>query len=328
MEILLFLFIVFALVTIFVAVFFTQRRKANLETRRRSREMLEHLLSRLDLTDGEAALLGRLAAYLNPGESEQALLVSHQVFNGCARKLRQSEEVSESMLTALRMKIGHTDTRPAEVPRSSSELPAGAPVLLIAAAGARFRGTIIAQGPLALSVKLSGGDPFPARGVLVSLYFHNLTGIYSFPTRIVDVVKDVVSVGQSSTITFHQPRRKYFRRKEFLPVFVRPAASLEAPHETILLDLGGGGASLQNPQGFLKKGDILELSFSPETGKHVLVVRVVRVSKLGKVAHLKFEPLSETERTRIMTFIFAQSRRHANLTARKPTKVDVKRNIA
>ena len=110
------------------------------------------------------------------------------------------------MLTSLRVKIGLTDTQPAEVPGSSAELPEGSPVLLIAAAGARFRGTIIAQGPLAMSVKLSPGESIPAKGVLLSLFFHNAAGIYSFPTRTVYLTKDVVQVEQSSAITFHKPR--------------------------------------------------------------------------------------------------------------------------
>ena len=313
LEILLFFFIVFVLLTIFVIVFFVWKRMANREIGRRSREILGHLLGRLDLSDGETALLGRLALYLDPGESEHALLVSHRVFSACARKLRQSEEVSESLLTGLRVKIGlATDTQHAEVPGSSSELPEGSPVLLIAAAGVRFGGTIVAQGPLATSVKLSPADSLPGKGVRVSLYFHNAAGIYSFLTRIISLTKDVVQVEQSSAIKFHQPRRKFFRRKESLPVFLRVAAAPEVPHETTLIDLSAGGASLRNPRVLLKGGDILELSFSPETGKHVLVARVLRVSKLGKVAHLKFEPLPETERKRIMTFVREQSRRHGN----------------
>jgi hypothetical protein len=323
LEILLFFFIVFTLLTIFVIFFLVRRRTANLETGRRSREILERLLGRLDLSDGETALLGRLALYLDPGESQHALLVSHRVFSACARKLRQSEEVSESLLTALRVKVGLTDTQPAEVPGSSSKLPEGSPILLVAAAGARFRGTIMVQGRRAMSVKLSPGDPFPGKGVRFSLFFHNAAGIYSFPARIVSLTKDVVQVEQSSAITFHQPRRKYFRRKQSLPVFVRPADSLEVPHASTLIDVSAGGASLQNPLQLLKKGDCLELSFSPETGKHVLVARVVRVSKLGKVAHVKFEPLSETERKRIMTFVFAQSRRQGNLSRREPARANV-----
>ena len=310
LEILLFFVIVVALLMIFIMVFFARKRRANQEIATRSWEVRQHLLGRLNLSDAETGLLGRLARYLDRGESEQALLISHRVFSACARKLRHSEGVPESVLTSLGAKIGLV--RPAEVPVSSTELPVGSPVLLIAAAGARFRGSIIAQGPLALSVKLSAGDSFPGKGARCALFFHNAAGIYSFPTRIVYLAKDVVQVEQSSAIKFHQPRRKFFRRKESLPVFLRVAAAPEVPHETTLIDLSAGGASLRNPRGLLKGGDILELSFSPETGKHVLVARVLRVSKLGKVAHLKFEPLPETERKRIMTFVREQSRRHGN----------------
>ena len=275
LEILLFFIIVLVLLAVFVLAFFGQKRRTNREIGRHSREVLEHLLLKLDLSDEETVLLGRLAAYLDPGVSEQALLVNWQVFSGCARKLQQSEDVSESRLDALRAKIGLTSNQAAEVPGSSAGLPEGSPVVLIAAAGARFRGTVIEQGPLAIAVRLSGGVSFPGKGVRASLYFHNSAGIYSFPTTIVDLVKDVVRVEQSSTVTFHQPRRKCLRRKEFLPIFVRLAASREAPHETILLDLSGAGASL-------------------------------------------------TERKRIMTFIFAQSRRHGSLSGQRTTKVDVK----
>jgi hypothetical protein len=258
LEILLFFFIVFALLTIFIVIFFAQKRKANL-----------------------------------------------------------------AMVRPSRVKIGLADTRPTGVPESSAELAEGSAVLLVAATGARFRGTIVAQGPFVTSVKLSAGGSFPGKGVRISLYFHNSAGIYSFSSRIVDVMKDVVHLEQNSNATFHQPRRKYFRRKEYLPVYIRAADSLEAPKESILLDVGGGGASLQNPQELLKKGEMLELSFSPETEKQVLVARVVRVSKLGKVLHVKFEPLTVTERKRVMTYIFALSRRQGNLSGQKPKKVDV-----
>ena len=316
LEILVFFCIVAAIVTIFIVFFFARRRIVRQEIGKRSRDARDHVLGRLDLTDAETALLGRLARHLDSSDSEHSLFVSLTVFSACARKLRQSEVVPESLLTSLRAKIGLTAAAISGAPESSSELAEGSPVLLIAAAGERFRGTIIAQGPLAMSVKLSTADAFPGKGTSLILFFHNAAGIYSFPTRIVYLTKDVVQVEQSSAITFQQPRRKYFRRKQSLPVFVRLADSLEIPHESVLIDVSAGGASLQNPQGLLRKGEILEMSFSPESAEHVIAGRVVRVSKLGKVAHLKFEPLSETERTRMMTFILGQSRRQRNRVKR------------
>ena len=137
----------------------------------------------------------------------------------------------------------------------------------------------------------------------VTMYFHNSAGIFSFPTRITDMNEDAVFLSQSSHIT-HQQRRKYFRKTESLPVYVAPLAEGAEPQESMLLDLGGGGASLQNPRGQLKKGDQLELSLFPRAERLTLAARVVRLSKNGRVANVKFESLSEAERNRIMGFLF------------------------
>jgi hypothetical protein len=51
------------------------------------------------------------------------------------------------------------------------------------------------------------------------------------------------------------------------------------------------------------------MSFSPEIGKFTLAGRVLRVSKSGKVINVKFEPLLDAERNRIMGFLFKQSNR-------------------
>jgi c-di-GMP-binding flagellar brake protein YcgR len=157
-------------------------------------------------------------------------------------------------------------------------------------------------------VKLAAGASAPQNGEAVTLYFHNSAGIFSFPTLITRGTAEEVHLQHSSNITYHQ-RRSHIRRKESLPVFVRLASSDSVPHETLLLDLGGGGASLHNPQGLLKKGDLFELSFSPQRGEFTLAARVLRASKARGIINVQFEALSLAERNRIMGFIFSQTRR-------------------
>jgi len=270
--------------------------------------MLEHLLAKIDLSDEETALLGRLALYLDRGESGHSLLINRHLFDAATRKMRQSEEVPETQLGTLRSKIGFQARQPQEVPASSTVLPEGSPVLLVAGNGTRLRGTLVAQRSSALLVTLDSTSPVPARDVPFTFYFHNAAGIFSFPTRIIDVMEDTVHLEHSAEITYKQ-RRKYHRRREYLPVFIRPALHAAVAQASFILDLGGGGASLQNPRGLLKEGDLLELSFSPEMGKFTIVARVLRVSKSARVLHVKFDFLSENERNRIMGFLFAQSRR-------------------
>jgi hypothetical protein len=303
LEIIIFFAIVVAALAAIVVFFVAQNRRARRQFNRRARDIIERLMQKLDLDAEETQLLERLVRYLEPGDSAQALLFNHHVFDACARRMYKAESVSEATLNALRLKIGFRITKEEEVPSSTAELPAGSPLLLALNGGPRVRGAILAQGPGAMLVKLDPGGPPPAQGMGVTVYFHNSAGIFSFPTRVTDLNEDAVFLEHSSAIT-HQQRRKYYRKRESLPVYLAPLSGDAPPLETMLLDLSGGGAALENPRGMLKKGDMIQLSFSPRREKVTLAARVLRLSRNGKVANVRFESLSEAERNRIMGFIF------------------------
>jgi hypothetical protein len=308
LEILLFFIIIIALLILFTVYAVVQKRRARQELARHSHEILEHLLGKLDLNAQETELLGGLARHLSQGESVHSLLVNVHVFDACARKMRQSESVDEAQLSALRLKIGFRVLQPEEAPTSSAELPEGSPVLLVAGPGTRLPGTLVAQGPGSLLVQLGAGISPPAMKTGLTMYFHNAAGIFSFHTRVTDQMEGGVRLAHSSQITRHQ-RRKFYRSKVRLPVFVASSSIAAVPQESLLLDLGGGGASIQNPGGQLKKGNLIKLSFSPEIGKFTLSGRVLRVSKNGRIINVKFESLQDAERNRIMSFLFKQSER-------------------
>ena len=308
-EIVLSFLIIIAFLLLISLYFLTQRRRAHRELASRSREMLEHLLGKLDLNEQQTALLGRIALYRDRHESEHTLLVNRSVFDECARKMALSEEVPEASLEALRLKIGFSLPQAARAPASSAELPVGSPVIIVGGAGRRLHGTIVAQEAGAIHVKLVPGSAPPENLLPLTLYFHNSTGIFSFVTKSIDRRGEVLYLAHSSEITHYQ-RREFYRRKEFLPVFVKLASASGVAQETYLLDLGGGGSSFQNPRDLaLQAGDIVELSFSSEKAKFTLAARVIRISKIGKVVNVKFQNISETERRRIMSFLVTQSER-------------------
>jgi c-di-GMP-binding flagellar brake protein YcgR len=306
-TILFFLLVIAGLLVVFLY-FAGQNRREHRELARRSREILEHLFGKPDLKERERALLGRLALHLDPGEPGQSLLLNYHVFDACARKMRQREDVSEDTLNALRLKMGFRITQPEEVPASSSELPEGSCLLLLSPAGQRVRARILAQAPAAMLASFEREGPPLVKGMPLTVYFHNRAGIFSFSSRITDLDDDALRLEHSSSVTHHQ-RRKYYRRKESLPVLVTAASPEALPRESLLLDLGGGGASLQNPGGHFKKGDLLELSFSPLSARLSLMARVMRVSKNGAAMGVRFVSLSEMERSRIMSFLFRQPER-------------------
>ena len=308
LDILFVFLITIALLLFFLIYFVAQRSKARRIIAAHSREMLEHLIAKLDLNAQETALLGRLSLYIDRGESLHALLINHHVFDACARKMGQHEQYSETHLDALRLKIGFRLTQPEEVPGSSSELAEGSSVLLVAGSKARFGGTILAQGPTTMLVKLDSGTPFLTKDLKLTAYFHNAAGIFSFSTKISEIEKDAVRIEHSSQIMRHQ-RRNYYRRREFLPVYIMPFSVGAVPLKTHLIDLGGGGASFQNPKGRFEEGDLLEMSFSLQMTKLTMLARVLRYSRMGRVMRVKFESLSDKDRDSIMRFLFAQSER-------------------
>jgi hypothetical protein len=302
---LLFLFLI-ALLFIFTGYLVAQKVSADRQMRRRSRERLEHLLLRLELNAEETALLGQLARSLDRGQPEYALLVSRGAFDACAEKALLSGEASEARLNALRLKIGFHLTRPDQVPASSTELPEGSQVILAWTPGRRTRATILAQAPAAMTAKLDHAIPPPARGVRLRAYFYNSAGVFTFLTMVSGRAGDAMLLEHSSQITRFQ-RRRYYRRAERLPVLVTLAEAIQGSQETVLLDLGGGGASLQNPGEYLREGDFLAVSFSRSVGKLTLEAQVLRVSKDRKVVHVRFESPSESQRNLIMGFLFKQS---------------------
>jgi hypothetical protein len=99
-------------------------------------------------------------------------------------------------------------------------------------------------------------------------------------------------------------RRNYYRRKTHLSVFVTPLHTGGETYRSTLLDLGGGGASLGNPQSLFKAGDLLELSFSSGASDFRLPAEVVRISRNASVLHVQFRSIAESARDRIIGSLY------------------------
>jgi hypothetical protein len=86
---------------------------------------------------------------------------------------------------------------------------------------------------------------------------------------------------------------------------VIPAGSDEGTKLSTLIDLGGGGASIANAELQMNVGDRLSLSMMPAGSSRInLMGEVLRVSKGGAVAHVKFDNMSESYRDRIVGLLF------------------------
>jgi c-di-GMP-binding flagellar brake protein YcgR len=74
-----------------------------------------------------------------------------------------------------------------------------------------------------------------------------------------------------------------------------------------LIDIGGGGAAVDNTQSSLNEGDEVRITLDlPKAGQTQVNARVVRTTQEGTVAHLQFEDILEGTRDKIISFVLRE----------------------
>ena len=296
----LFFFIVLALILLFLIVsYLVQRRRIHSRLYRQSATKYAELIDQHGLAGVEVQLIEAISEYLPQEKQKYELLTNQHLFNLCAGKLQSRMKVSEATLASLRLKLGFRLEQPEDSPSSSVELPVGMPVHLMVPGRERIRGTIAAQEPGGVVIASVAEGAVLSTGTAVRVYFKNQAGIYSFPSIVLDAGRQELTLQHSEEIKQYQ-RRNYYRRRMYLSVLVSPLHGSGKTYRSFLLELGGGGASLGNPEKLFETGDVLELAFSTKGSDFRFPARVVRTSQNASVMHVQFESIAESSRDRII----------------------------
>ncbi|MFW6181585.1 MAG: PilZ domain-containing protein [Spirochaetota bacterium] len=305
LEIMLFCVLVAGIVAAFILVARVKSRHLVMAQALRAREMFDRVARTKSLTEEEMALLERLGSLLESPEQKHLLLERRSTFDHCVVRLREREQVPASLVAGLRLKLGFKAETGQSIPRSTVDIPLRQAVYLKRRGSKRaVPGTVLHIDPDGISIAVEPGSLLPVPGVTAEVYFKNQAGLFVFMTQVLRVQGDVVRVSHAEQIRRLQ-RRKFYRKKLSLPVFIKPAGSREQPERTTFIDLGGGGASLHNPGKRFQLHDELDLYFHFEGGRPLLRVRgdVIRVSGEGAVLHVIFRTLSESSRDRIIRLL-------------------------
>ena len=158
------------------------------------------------------------------------------------------------------------------------------------------------NSPLFFADHPRDGAAGPSPGSPVTVVFQNRAGLFSFDTVVRSAGGGVLRLDQVERLRRTQ-RRKYYRRRVRLGVQVLPREG-QPPLASQLLDLGGDGASLVNPQRKLSAGDLPELSFRVGGESFRLTAEVLRLSRGGQVLHVRFHGLRDADRDRLLGILF------------------------
>ncbi len=268
-----------------------------------AKRLFDEKAEELGLTPSHRHLLERMQHYLKDETQIHLLVTDGIAFNSAAAKVREQGEASAQSIAALRVTLGLSGKRSARAPRSSAMIPAGSTVML---ARNRYRepikARVLAPQPEAFRARIvEHGKRLPA-GSGVDVYYQSSAGVFTFHATVLAGEPYEVRLTHAEDLKRYQNRR-YYRRQIELPVHLYPFDRDIALVATSL-DIGGGGASLVNPDGYFKAGDELELRFDCGTAEIRITGTVVRVSDSGKTLHVNYEHIRDSIRDRIYRGIF------------------------
>jgi hypothetical protein len=310
------------IVILFVLLFFgglvyLATRRSRREERARKEHanaLYEELKAHHQMTPTEDDAIAQLSKHLNRPERKYVLLQSQAMFNAAATSALREGDVSEGTISALRVKLNYTDQPTNKPPHSTADLPNGAAVLVPKKEQRSVKARVMK--PTETEFRLQTDQqrrPF-AFGALVRVIYQNNIGIFGFTCAVEGFEDGILSLTHDEEPERIQ-RRQHYRAELHLPVHVNYAGAEGAkgrknqgkqkPLESEFLDIGGGGASLTNPNKRFKAGDHIELSFHPYGHETMRVqASVIRTSDEDSVLHVEFEQIRESMRDRIYRMLF------------------------
>ena len=288
-----------------IAFYLVEGRRHRLKRQAASESAYAELVERHHLLPSDEDVIARMAQSLKSPDRKHLLLTNHGMFNAYAQRLIRQGEIPEAVISALRVKLGFLGEGPDSFPVSTASLPTGCTVALRYRT-AEYRAHVLEPQTQALRLRVDTGDRpavfFP--GSLAEVVYQNRRGTFRMKSSVIRQDGELLSLEHSEEIA-HAQHRAHFRKRFGLGVEVRLAKRDERPVQSRFLDLGGGGASLYNPESRYHRGDQLELRFQTGADESLtLLARVIRTSGDNSVLHVAFGELRESARDRIYRVLF------------------------
>ena len=277
-----------------------QKRKAKENSLRYSRTLFEKAIKKGGLDSEEQELLYRIAEASPAGELKQYVILQRAAFfDEAAGKLIESGEITMAEAAPVRKKLAECCFAESHGVASTKDLPVGLHLYMMEKNGPGFHGEIELKTPEVLQIDLRNGDLIFDEETELTCYFKRSTDTFFFFFSVLSSEPGFIELAHPQKVKKVQ-RRKYYRKE------VRKQAVIQrndGKHRmpTILTDLGGGGATAKNRDGLYKKGDAVLLAFSvPDYGEMSVSGRILRTSRDGANLHIRFDPLKEKMRDKII----------------------------
>jgi c-di-GMP-binding flagellar brake protein YcgR len=297
--------IIAGFVILLLGVYLVQRWVTHLRIVDESQKTFANALRNVDLTREERDYLEQLTNEL-PKKQEQKYLLVHEPiwFSRAAESLIQKGAVTPAMLKPLRQKLDVCCFKRERPLSSTKELPPGLHLYITEGTVEGYHARIVKQKhDLFAAVVRKQDAPLFTEGKSYTLFFKRRKNTYRFASTARFVRNNIVWFKQTEEIDKVQ-RRNYYRKKVALPVELEKSGYETYRAATRLIDLGGGGAKMENPHGMFKSGDLMRvlLKLPPEDSLEV-GGEVVKTSDEGGAIHVRFDPIKPAQVDRILRYV-------------------------
>jgi hypothetical protein len=261
------------------------------------------------LSPRDEQILDRLGwLFRNPAQHHR-LLSDENLFLKAARRAIKEGIADEHELLALARTAGFPIKRINPDHMSTLKIPSGVEVSVADEQMNSGAGSIITNHPDALRLRLKLGRTNFEKGTRLDVVCNSNRGLYRFSSVVTGVNGKTLDVGHTDRIE-HVQRRRHHRHGIQIPIDIRRSDGSTVTAQS--LDLSIGGAAAQNPRREFTAGNRLNLSIGVNGSAVRVPAMVIRVSRGGRIIHLRFDRPDETTRHQIFRTIM-----HHRSTSRK-----------
>ncbi|MFW5747452.1 MAG: flagellar brake protein [bacterium] len=282
------------------------KRKRRKEGLRRAEHVFQDILHNFYFTPEEADALHLLGGYALGGpEYKYRILTSRRNFEEAVKKMRRENPLPAPVVEELERKLAFCCFENPEFVDDTRRLPEGTPLYIVTEGSEGFHGRVAANDPAGIVAEIGRIDAFESGAQEVKVQYQQGRQIFQYAARARKQESGTLLLDHSRELA-RLERRDFFRVKRKMHVTLRKPGSNEI-HRVKLIDIGGGGAGVDNSESYLKEGDEVRMTLDlPKSGELPVNARVVRTSKEDAVAHLKFEDILEGTRDKIISFVLRE----------------------
>lgn len=275
------------------------RKRQAAGARKQQGPVLAPLGKGLSLSPDEERILGRLGWLLRNPRNRHRLLDDRSLYLRAARRALKEGIASERDLVMLARRAGLDINQISADAMSTLKLAAGVEVSVADAAMNSGAGSVAMVHPETLRVRLRRGQTSFPTGTDLDVVCNSNQGLYRFRTRVRGTAGRTLHLEHTDRV--EQVQRRAHRRHE-LELQVEVAA-VGTSVSTRTIDLSIGGTAVKNPRQALDVATPVTVSI-PYNGAAVSVPGdVVRTSRGGRVAHIRFGQLPEASRHKVFRTI-------------------------